>query len=42
LLGYLFIGEELTLREITGAVIIAVALIVIDGRVLKRLGLITA
>jgi drug/metabolite transporter (DMT)-like permease len=42
LLGYLFIGEELTLREITGAAIIAVALIVIDGRVLKRLGLITA
>jgi drug/metabolite transporter (DMT)-like permease len=42
LLGYVIIGEKLTLREVVGAAIIGVALIVIDGRLLKRFGLLRA
>lgn len=42
LLGYFVIGEKLSAQDIFGAVIIGVALIIIDGRVLKRIGLITA
>lgn len=34
-LGGLFLGERLTARDMTGAAVIAVALIVIDGRVLR-------
>jgi drug/metabolite transporter (DMT)-like permease len=34
-LGGLFIGEHLTLREATGALVIAAALIIIDGRMLR-------
>ena len=33
LLGYLFLGETMTLAEITGALVIGSALLVIDGRV---------
>jgi drug/metabolite transporter (DMT)-like permease len=40
LLGYIMIGEKLSPQEILGALIIGLALIVIDGRLLKRLGLI--
>jgi drug/metabolite transporter (DMT)-like permease len=40
LLGYIVIGEKLSPQEILGALIIGLALIVIDGRLLKRLGLI--
>ena len=36
LLGGFFLGERLSAREITGALIIAGALIVIDGRLLRR------
>ena len=42
LLGYFVIGEKLSAQDIFGAAIIGVALIIIDGRVLKRIGLITA
>lgn len=42
LLGYIVIGEKLSLQEIVGALIIGLALMVIDGRLLKRLGLIRA
>ena len=42
LLGYLVIGEKLTLQDVIGAAIIGVALIIIDGRLLKRFGLISA
>jgi drug/metabolite transporter (DMT)-like permease len=42
LLGYIVIGEKLTLQEVVGAAIIGIALIVIDGRLLKRFGLLTA
>lgn len=38
LLGYLILGEALSLREIVGALIIGSALVIIDGRVLKWLG----
>jgi drug/metabolite transporter (DMT)-like permease len=34
LLGVMVLGESLTLREVVGALIIASALLVIDGRVL--------
>jgi drug/metabolite transporter (DMT)-like permease len=34
-LGGLFLGEQLTVREIVGALIIAAALLIIDGRVLR-------
>jgi drug/metabolite transporter (DMT)-like permease len=40
LLGYIMIGEKLSPQEILGALIIGLALTVIDGRLLKRLGLI--
>jgi drug/metabolite transporter (DMT)-like permease len=36
LLGVLVLGERITLREIAGALMIGSALLVIDGRVLKR------
>lgn len=36
LLGYAVLGERLTWNEVIGALIIGVALIVIDGRLLKR------
>lgn len=42
LLGYFVIGEKLKLLDIVGASIIGVALVIIDGRLLKRFGLITA
>src|SRR5882757_6062081 len=35
LLGYLVLGEEISLREIAGALVIASALLLIDGRVLN-------
>ena len=35
LLGVLVLGEEISLREIVGALVIGSALLVIDGRVLK-------
>src|SRR5207244_4402646 len=35
LLGYLVLGERVSLREIIGALVIASALLLIDGRVLK-------
>jgi drug/metabolite transporter (DMT)-like permease len=42
LLGYLVIGEKLTAQDIAGAAIIGLALIIIDGRLLRRFGLIKA
>ena len=36
LLGILFLGETLVLREITGIVLIMTGLIIIDGRLMKR------
>jgi drug/metabolite transporter (DMT)-like permease len=35
LLGYFVLGEPISLREILGALVIASALLVIDGRMLK-------
>jgi drug/metabolite transporter (DMT)-like permease len=35
LLGYLVLGEAISLREIVGAVVIGSALLIIDGRVLQ-------
>ena len=35
LLGYLVLGEEVSEREIIGALVIGSALLLIDGRVLK-------
>jgi drug/metabolite transporter (DMT)-like permease len=35
LLGYLVLGERISLREIVGALVIASALLLIDGRVLN-------
>jgi len=37
LLGYLVLGESITVRELTGAAVIGSALLLIDGRVLARL-----
>jgi drug/metabolite transporter (DMT)-like permease len=37
LLGYLVLGEQISLREITGALVIGSALLLIDGRVLRLL-----
>src|SRR3954470_10516130 len=37
LLGYLVLGEKISLREIVGALVIGSALLLIDGRVLKYL-----
>ncbi len=39
LLGYLVLGERLTWHEIVGAMIIGFALLIIDGRALKWIGL---
>jgi len=35
LLGYLVLGESVSLREMIGAIVIGSALLLIDGRVLK-------
>ncbi len=35
ILGAMFLGEELTINEIAGALIIGLALVIIDGRVLR-------
>ena len=35
LLGWLVLGEKISLREIAGALVIGSALLLIDGRVLK-------
>ena len=35
LLGYLVLGESVSLREMAGALVIGSALLLIDGRVLK-------
>lgn len=35
LLGYLLLGEKITAQEIVGALVIGIALLLIDGRVLK-------
>ena len=37
-LGWLFLDERLTVRELVGAGVIALALVIIDGRLLRRLG----
>jgi len=37
LLGYFFLGERIEAREIVGALIIASALLVMDGRVFRLL-----
>jgi drug/metabolite transporter (DMT)-like permease len=39
LLGYLFLGERLSSNEVLGAGIIGCALVIIDGRLLRRVGL---
>ena len=39
ILGAMFLGEELTFNEIAGALIIGLALVIIDGRALKKFGL---
>jgi drug/metabolite transporter (DMT)-like permease len=39
ILGYLVLGERLSLHEVAGALIIGMALVIIDGRALKWLGL---
>jgi drug/metabolite transporter (DMT)-like permease len=38
LLGMLVLGEKLTSNELAGAVIIGLALVIIDGRALTKLG----
>ena len=35
-LGWLFLGERLTARELAGAAVIALSLVIIDGRLLRR------
>jgi drug/metabolite transporter (DMT)-like permease len=42
LLGTVFLGERLTLLEVAGAAVIGLALLIIDGRLLMRLGIIKA
>jgi drug/metabolite transporter (DMT)-like permease len=42
LLGFFVIGEKLTVQDVLGTTIIGIALIVIDGRLLKQFGLIKA
>ena len=37
LLGYLVLGELISAREIVGAIVIGSALLLIDGRVLRRM-----
>jgi drug/metabolite transporter (DMT)-like permease len=39
ILGYLVLGETLSLHEVVGAMIIGLALVIIDGRALKWVGL---
>lgn len=39
LLGYLVLGEKLTLNEVAGALVIGLALVIIDGRALRFIGL---
>ncbi|MBG1231900.1 DMT family transporter [Aestuariivirga litoralis] len=39
ILGVAFLGEVLTLNEVIGALIIGLALIIIDGRLVRRIGL---
>jgi drug/metabolite transporter (DMT)-like permease len=41
-LGYGFLGERLTVHEVVGALVIGLALIIIDGRLLIKSGLIKA
>lgn len=36
ILGSLFLGDSFTLREVAGAAIVALALVIIDGRLLRR------
>jgi drug/metabolite transporter (DMT)-like permease len=38
LMGFLFLGETLTTNEVLGACVIGIALLIIDGRLPKRLG----
>jgi drug/metabolite transporter (DMT)-like permease len=40
ILGALFLGEKLSVNEIAGTLIIGLALVIIDGRVLKKFGLV--
>ena len=42
ILGVLFLGEALSAQEFIGALIIGLALIIIDGRLLSRLGIMKA
>ena len=37
ILGYMFLGDRLSLREVGGAVIIGLALLMIDGRLVRKL-----
>lgn len=39
LMGYLLLGERLTLNEVLGALIIGLALVIIDGRMLRYIGI---
>ncbi len=39
LLGYLVLGEKLTVNEVAGALVIGLALVIIDGRALRFIGL---
>jgi drug/metabolite transporter (DMT)-like permease len=39
MLGYLFLGERLSANEIIGALIIGFSLVIIDGRLLQRVGI---
>jgi drug/metabolite transporter (DMT)-like permease len=41
LLGWLVLGEPISMREIAGAIVIGSALLVIDGRVLNLLRRVT-
>jgi drug/metabolite transporter (DMT)-like permease len=38
MLGYLVLGEKLTVNEVVGALIIGLALLIIDGRILRHFG----
>lgn len=39
LLGYLVLGEKLTVNEVAGALVIGLALVIIDGRALRYIGI---
>lgn len=39
LLGYLVLGEKLTVNEVVGALVIGLALVIIDGRALRYIGI---